>query len=144
MEPVGQDGAIREHAPSSLTPKEAFYNKLSDISEDGYAHTQTVWETYRCSELRDCHDLYNWYGTDILLLSDVFVALRKTCMWQYGLEPAHYYTSPSLPWDALLKKTGVELELLTFYNQHLIIEKRMRGGISMVSTRLARSKNPRV
>ena len=52
---------------------------------------------------------------------------RKTCLRQYGLDPAHYYTSPGLSWDALLKKTGVELELLTDYDQHLFIEKGMRG-----------------
>ena len=54
-------------------------------------------------------------------------------MKQYNLDPAHYYTSPGLSWDALLKKTGVELELLTDYDQHLFIEKGMRGGVSMVS-----------
>ena len=57
-------------------------------------------------------------------------------MGQYSLDPAYYYTSPGLSWDALLKKTGVELELLTD------IEKGMRGGISMVSKRYARANNP--
>ncbi|MEW8491110.1 MAG: DNA polymerase, partial [Candidatus Thiodiazotropha endolucinida] len=52
------------------------------------------------------------------------------------------YTSPGLSWDALLKKTGVELELLTDYDQHLFIEKGMRGGISMVSKRHAKANNP--
>ena len=77
-------------------------------------------------------------------LADVFETFRKTCLRQYGLYPAHYYTSPGLSWDALLKKTGVELELLTDYDQHLFIEKGMRGGISMVSKRHARANNPRV
>ena len=63
---------------------------------------------------------------------------RKMCLRQYGLDPAHYYTSPGLTWDALLKKTGVELELLTDYDQHLFIEKGMRGGISIVSKRHAK------
>ena len=57
------------------------------------------------------------------------------------LDPAHYYNSPVLSWDALLKKTGAELELLTDYGQHLLIEKGMRGGISMVSKRYARANN---
>ena len=66
------------------------------------------------------------------------------CLHQYGLDPAHYYTSPGLSWDALLKKTGVELELLTDYDQHLFIEKGLRGGISMVTKRHAKANNPRV
>ena len=80
----------------------------------------------------------------MLLLADVFETFRKTCLSQYGLDPAHYYTSPGLSWDALLKKTGVELELLTDYDQHLFIEKGMRGGISMVSKRHAKANNPLV
>ena len=52
-------------------------------------------------------------ATDTLLLADVFENFRKVCQEKYGLDPAHYYTTPGLSWDALLKKTGVELELLT-------------------------------
>ena len=61
---------------------------------------------------------------------------------QVRLQPANYYTSPGLSWDALLKKTGVELELLKDYDMHLFVERGMRGGISMVSTkRYARANN---
>ena len=87
-------------------------------------------------------DLY--CRTDVLLLAYVFETFRKTCLRQYGLDPAHYYTSPGLSWDALLTKTGVELELLTDYDQHLFIERGMRGGISMVSKRHAKANNPLV
>ena len=127
-----------------LPPKEAFYSKLSDehISDGDYGHAQKVWETFGCRSLGDYHDLY--LRTDVLLLADVFETFRKTCLQQYGLDPAHYYTSPGLSWDALLKKTGVELELLTDYDQHLFIEKGMRGGISMVSKRYAKANNPMV
>ena len=127
-----------------LPPKEVFYSKLQDehISEKDYTHAKKVWETFGCLSLGDYSDLY--CRTDVLLLADVFEAFRKTCLKQYGLDPAHYYTSPGLAWDALLKKTGVELELLTDYDQHLFIEKGMRGGISMVAKRHARANNPRV
>ena len=127
-----------------LPPKEAFYSKLSDehISDEDYAHAQKVWEVFDCKTLGDYCDLY--CCTDVLLLADVFETFRKTCLRQYGLDPAHYYTSPGISWDALLKKTEVELELLTDYDQHLFIEKGMRGGISMVAKRHARANNPRV
>ena len=127
-----------------LPPKEAFYSKLSDthISDKDYIHAQNVWNAFDCTTLGDYHDLYN--RTDVLLLADVFETFRKTCLRQYGLDPAHYYTSPGLSWDALLKKTGIELQLLTDYDQHLFIEKGLRGGISMVSKRHARANNPSV
>ena len=49
-----------------------------------------------------------------------------------------------LSWDALLKKTGVEFELLTDLEMHLFIERGMRGGISMASKRYAKANNPLV
>ena len=52
-------------------------------------------------------------------------------------QPGHFMGRPS-------KKTGVELELLTDYNQHLFIERGMRGGTSMVSKRHAKANNPLV
>ncbi|KAK3767931.1 hypothetical protein RRG08_052614 [Elysia crispata] len=129
---------------TQLPPKEAFYSKLSDenISDSDYGHAQRVWETFGCKTLGNYTDLY--CRTDVLLLADVFETFRKTSQKQYGLDPAHYYTSPGLSWDALLKKTKVELELITDYDQHLFIEKGMRGGISMVSKRHARANNPAV
>jgi len=84
----------------------------------------------------DYHDLY--VATDVVLLADVFENFRKVCQEKYGLDPAHYYSAPGLSWDALLKKTGVELELLTDLDVHLFIERGMRGGISMVGKRYAR------
>jgi len=128
----------------SLPPMESFYSKLSDehISPEDYDHAQQVLETFGCKTLGDYTDLY--CRTDVLLLADVFETFRKTCLRQYGLDPAHYYTGPGLSWDALLKHTGVGLELLTDYDQHLFVEKGLRGGISMVSKRYARANNPRV
>jgi uncharacterized protein YeeX (DUF496 family) len=63
-------------------------------------------------------------------------------MHNYGLDPAHYFTAPGLSWDGMLKRTGVKLELLTDIDQHLFIEKGIRGGISMVSKRHAKANNP--
>ena len=114
------------------------------FTEHPYTHAQKVWATFGCKTLGDYSDLY--CRTDVLLLADVFETFRKMCLRQYDLDPAHYYmyTSPGLSWDALLKKTGVELELLTDYDQHLLIERGVRGGISMVSKRHAKANNPLV
>lgn len=80
--------------------------------------------------------------TDVLLLADVFENFRKVCMGIYGLDPAHYHTAPGLSWDALLKKTGVELELLIHLGMYLFIEQGMRGGISMASKRYVKANKP--
>ena len=78
--------------------------------------------------LGEYHDLY--LKTYVLLLTNVFEAFRDTCLEQYKLDPAHFYTSPGLAWQACLKKTGFKLEFLTDPDMLLMFEKGIRGGIT--------------
>ena len=124
-----------------LPPKEAFYSKLSGegISDDDYKHAHAVWDEFGMKTFKDYHDLYN--VSDVLLLADVFENFRDVCMKNYQLDPAWYYTAPGLAWDACLKKTGVELELLSDPDMLLMFEKGIRGGISMISNRHGKANN---
>ena len=61
--------------------------------------------------LEEYTSLYN--KVDVLQLADVFVNFRDICLENYKLDTAWYYTSPGLAWDAMLKRTGISLELLT-------------------------------
>ena len=124
-----------------LPPKEAFYSKLSGegISDDDYKHAHAVWDEFDMKTFKDYHDLYN--VSDVLLLADVFENFRDVCMKNYQLDPAWYYTAPGLAWDAALKKTGVELELLSDPDMLLMFEKGIRGGISMISNRHGKANN---
>ena len=83
--------------------------------------------------LGEYHELY--LKTDVLLLVDVFEKFVETCLNYYRLDPCHYFSSPGLSWDAMLKMTGIELELISDDDMHLFIEKGMRGGISYISKR---------
>ena len=58
------------------------------------------------------------------------------------MDPAHYYTVPGLAWDAALKFTKIKLDTLYDVEMHQFLEKGMRGGISMISTRYAKANNP--
>ena len=88
----------------------------------------------------DYHDLY--LKSDILLLADVFENFRKTCLKYYKLDPCHYFTSPGLSWDAMLKITGVDLELISDIDMYQFVEKGMGGGISYIAHRYAKANNP--
>ena len=87
----------------------------------------------------DYHDLY--LKTDVLLLADVFEKFINTCLEYYGLDPCHYFSSPGLSWNAMLKMTGIELKLASDIHIHLSIEKRMRGGISYIAKRYSKANN---
>ena len=125
----------------SLPPKEAFYSQLSreHVSVEDYQHAQNIWSKLGCKTLGDYHDIY--LRTDVLLLADVFETFRNTSIEHYSLDPAHYFSAPGMSWDALLKKTKVQLELLTDIDMHLFVERGLRGGISMVSKRFAKANN---
>jgi len=47
------------------------------------------------------------------------ISFRNTSMQDYGLDTAHYFSAPGKSWDALLKMTKVEFELLTDIGMHL-------------------------
>ena len=104
--PYDYVSSLDKLSETQLPPKEEFYSKLNDedISDEDYQHAMNVWNTFGCKTLRDYHNLY--LKSDVLLLADVFENFRKTCLKHYKLDPAHYYTSPGLAWDACLKTTG--------------------------------------
>ena len=53
----------------------------------------------------DYHDLY--LKTDVLLSADVFERFITTCLEYYKLDPFHYFSSPGLSWDTMLKMSKI-------------------------------------
>ncbi len=126
---------------TQLPKIEAFYSSLTgkSITIEDYEHAQNVWKTFNMKTFGDYHDLYN--KSDVLLLADVFENFRKVCMKNYELDPCWYYTAPGLAWDACLKLTKINLELLSDPDMLLMVESGLRGGISMISKRHAEANN---
>ena len=126
---------------TTIPPKEAFYSKLNleDITDKDYAPAQKVWEIFEIRNRGEYYDLY--VQTDTLLLADVLENFRNKCIDIYGLDPVYFVSPPGLAWQACLKKTEVELELLTDYDMILMIEKGIRGGIYRAVHRYATANN---
>ena len=122
-------------------PQQAFYSKLTGkgINNYNYNHVLNVWKTFKMKTLKEYHEVYNI--TDVLLLADVFENFRDICLKNYGLDPVYYYTAPGLAWDAMLKMTKINLELLSDVDKLLMIEKGIRGGISIISNRYGKANN---
>ena len=66
---------------------------------------------------------------------------RDTSIKVDKLDPAYYLSAPGLSWHSCIKKTGVNLELLTDENMLLLFEKVIRGGMSNVVQRYAKANN---
>ena len=130
-----------EKFQEKLPEKKHFFSKLNDegVSVEDYQFAEKVWEKMEIKNMGDFHDAY--LKSDVTLLADVFQEFRKVCRKHYGVDPAWFYTSPGLAWDAALKESGVELELLTDPEMLLFFERGIRGGVSTIMHRKAKANN---
>ena len=99
---------------TNLPPKEAFASKLNvgstnisselvgeGISDKKYKIVQDVYEEFKCKNLADLTKIY--VEQDTLQLADVVDNFRSVCLENYGLDPFHYISLPSLALDGMLK-----------------------------------------
>ncbi|PFX14366.1 hypothetical protein AWC38_SpisGene21477 [Stylophora pistillata] len=131
-----------------LEPKKEYQKWLTDerekitghqftMIEEDYEHAKKIWNELKMKNMGDYHDLY--LKSDVLLLADVFEKFRNVILENYNLDPAWYYTAPGLAWDAALKVTKVELELLSDPDMLLMFE--ILGGISMIPRSYVKANN---
>ena len=115
---------INRFDETALPLQEAFYNMLL-----------VCWRHLGASQwvtIMMC--IYSW-------MSYYWRTFLESCA---ELDPLHYFTTPGLAWDAALRMSRVDLELITDENIYNMVENGIRGGISMISTRWAKANNPRL
>ena len=78
---------------------------------------------------------------DTLLLAAVFENFRDKCIEIYKLDPAHFLSPPRLAWQTCLKKTKLNLELLTDIDILLMTEVEIRCGMCQSIYRYAKANN---
>ncbi|XP_050516477.1 uncharacterized protein LOC126891343 [Diabrotica virgifera virgifera] len=126
-----------KHLPS----KEKFYDNLrgEHITTEDYKRAQEVWKHFNCQSMGEYGMLY--LKSDVLLLADIFENFRQVCLKEYKLDPAHYVTAPSLTWDAMLKYTDIELQLLTDVDMVHFFKNGIRGGVATCTKRMSIANN---
>ena len=112
---------------------------MEDITDIDYIHAKRVVKGLKMNNLGDYQDLY--VESDTLLFADIFENFRNKCIETYKLHPAYFLSAPGLIWPVCLKKTEVELELLTNPDILLMFEKEIRGGITQSPHRYAEANN---
>jgi len=125
-----------------LPAKELFFNKLkqAEITDPDYEHAQKIWTEFNCKNMRDYMNLY--LKTDVLILCDIFENFRLFSLQHYFLDPAHFVSAPQLSWEAMLRFTGCSLELISDPSMFEMIDRGLRGGVSMIVHRYAKANNP--
>ena len=109
------------------------------ITETDFKHVKEIWKIFGMKTLEDLHNLY--METDVMLLADVFETFRENILEKYKLDPVHFMTAPSLTWTAGLKKTRVELQILTDPDMCMFVDQGLMGGISMISHPYAKNED---
>jgi hypothetical protein len=135
---------------TSLPPKEAWFNTLSDehISDGDYEYACKVWKEMKCKTFEDYIRIY--VELDTLLLLDVMQGYRHQTLKDTGLDPALFVTSPALSMASCLKmvdpttRTTPKPHLLTdqeLYNFFDTTCGGLRGGYSGAAQRILTANN---
>ena len=115
---------------TELPSRADFYSKLTDstVSVQDYRHAQKVFRKFKCTNLLQYTELY--CATDVGLLAEVMMQFRSVVLSAFGVDCCHYVSTPQMAFEAMLKMTKVEIELLTDIDQVLFVEQNIRGNNS--------------
>ena len=124
--------SFKRFSEYKLPDKSKLFSSLKDsgVNEKKYKKAINVWKVFKIKNFGEYHDLY--LKTDVLLLVDVLEKFAETCLNYYSLDPCHYFNSPGLSLDTMLKMTRIKLQKIHNVNMPIFIEKGMRSGISYI------------
>ena len=111
-----------------MSSKEKFYSSVNDrkISDKENKHVLNVWKKFETKTMKDYHNLY--LKCDVLLLPDMFEKIINNSLKDYN-------------WDAILKMTKIELELIADPDLYIFFGKATRSGFSYISNRYSEANN---
>ena len=131
----------KDFRKTSLPDEKAFYSKLhlEGITDEDYIDAQKVFKEFNIKHLCRYRDLY--VQNDTLLFANVLEKFKNEYIEIYELDPACFLFATALAWQACLKKTRIELELLTYIDMLLMFENGISRGICHAIHRYAKPNN---
>ena len=160
LEPLKQKGVYpyeymdspKKFSEEKLPDWKCFYSSVKDkatgdnaekldnhISNEEYLACEKMWDVFGMKNMGDYHDHY--LKKDVLLPADVSEKFINTSLKVCEFDPSHYFSSPGLSWDAMLKMTGVKIETISGIKMYLFIEKRLKRGVSYITKRYTKANN---
>ena len=100
------------------------------ISDQDFEHVLNFKKAFKMNIMKNCHDLY--LKVYVLLLVCVFQTFKKNPINFFELDPAHYSSISGCSWDAMLRFTDVNLNLISDTEKYQFVEIMIRGDISMI------------
>ncbi|XP_041564931.1 uncharacterized protein LOC121467532 [Drosophila elegans] len=104
-----------------------------------FNYADRVWDIFGCNRIGDY--LKSYFERDVILLADVFEHFRRTCLEIYKLDPVNYPTASSMSWDAMLKVTKVNLDLISDPDMYNFLKSAVRGGLVQCNQESAKANN---
>jgi hypothetical protein len=109
-------------------------------SQTVHAIQRIIWTLRRCGTILaarhlNYHDIY--LHTDVALLADFLQNFRFLYFKYYKIDPVAYISAPQIFWDAMLKYTGVRLDVLLDQEMYLYWEKHKWGGTTFLNEQYA-------
>ena len=120
-------------------PIEKIFNDLTNTScpiED-YNFAVEVYNTFNCKNLYEYTLLYN--HTDTLILAEIMMVYRKIIQDHFQMDINHFLGIPGLSFNIMLKISRIKLELISDPEINNFFRKSIRGGMSFIATRMAKS-----
>ena len=109
-----------------------FFSKLKNKYPDNKEIDRTR-EIFKKFNIKDGKELTELYcKSDVLLLTCVFEKFIKVSQNEFGISPLYFVGLPGYTWECGLKHTNIKLQTLQDKDMILLLENKIRGGISGV------------
>ena len=102
-----------------------------------YNFAINVYDSFNCKNLYEYTILYN--HTDTLILAEIMMVYRKIIQENFHMDINHFLGIPGLSFNIMLKISKVKLELISNPEICNFFRKSIRGGMSFIATRKAKS-----